>query len=213
MVWIHRSATHLSKLRRIPLARALRSPQAVTDSTQLFDVVDKQEHARKRKTLSAAFAVKHLERWEHKVFTSTECLLNAMDAHCTEHLKAGHTIPDPKDVTMGLGKIKDGEPWGDIVYHQAVTRLNRSFAGEQLDELFSSLWTNKQGHPNNLEWGEIIGEVGAIINAGSDTTAIALTQALEFLLNLTPSSTPSSTPSTSSPPTTKSGTSRTSAPA
>ncbi|KAL4963647.1 cytochrome P450 [Aspergillus stella-maris] len=229
---------------------------------QLFDVVDKGDHSRKRKALSAAFAIKHLERWEHKVVTSTQRLLNAMDAHCTEPMKPDHTIPDPMDVTMDWGwwvnlftieainnialssrmdlldtgtdnvtaqkmdgtnysaryrhsrdqtvraqcvwvwdyahypwlvklaklhpkyrkAFKDGEPWGDIVWHQAKTRLNRSLAGEQLDDFFSSLWTDKQGHPNNLEWGEIIAEVGAIINAGSDTTAIALTQVLEFLL-------------------------------
>ena len=186
---------------------------------QMFDVVDKQDHSRKRKTLSAAFAIKHLERWEHKVVTSTRRLLNAMDAHCTEPLKSGHNVPEAKDVTMDWGwwvnlftieainnialsstmelldtgtdnvtaqkmdgtiyparyrhsrdqmvmatsvwvwdythypwlaklaklhpkyrkAFKDGEPWNDVVWHQATTRLNRSLAGEQLDDFFSSL--------------------------------------------------------------------------
>ena len=41
---------------------------------------------------------------------------------------------------------------------------------------------DKQKKPNNLEWGEIVAEVSAIINAGADTTVIALTQVLELLL-------------------------------
>ncbi len=230
--------------------------------TQLFDVVEKHEHSRKRKTLSAAFAIKHLERWEFKVAYSTKRLLNAMDGYCTAPLPKGQTIPDPKDVTFDWGmwsnlftieainniavssqmdlldkgtdevtaqkmdgttytagyrfsrdqlvlaqsvfvwdyklypwlarlsnitpkwrKVwKNAEPWGDVVYHQAVTRLKRSFNGEKLDDFFSALMEDKQGIPNNLEWGEMIAEVGAIINAGSDTTAIALTQVLAFLL-------------------------------
>jgi benzoate 4-monooxygenase len=40
---------------------------------------------------------------------------------------------------------------------------------------------DKQGYPYNLEWGEIVGDVHAIIDAGSETTAIALTQIMEFL--------------------------------
>jgi benzoate 4-monooxygenase len=41
---------------------------------------------------------------------------------------------------------------------------------------------DKTGIPNNLEWGEIVAEVGAIINAGADTTAIALTHVLDLLI-------------------------------
>lgn len=78
---------------------------------------------------------------------------------------------------------KKGEPWGDIVYHQAATRLQRYMAGEKLDDFFASLMEDKQGNPNNLEWGEIVAEVGAIINAGADTTSIALTNVLELLLH------------------------------
>ena len=45
----------------------------------LFDVIDKTKHAEKRKRLSAAFAIKHLEQWEYKVARSTERLVNALD--------------------------------------------------------------------------------------------------------------------------------------
>ncbi|KAK9783600.1 putative Cytochrome P450 [Seiridium cardinale] len=41
---------------------------------------------------------------------------------------------------------------------------------------------DKTGTPNNLERGEIVSEIGAILNAGSDTTGIALTHVLELLI-------------------------------
>ncbi|OJJ77439.1 hypothetical protein ASPBRDRAFT_50319 [Aspergillus brasiliensis CBS 101740] len=211
--------------------------------THLFDVVDKNEHGRKRKTLSAAFAIKHLERWEFKVARATQRLLKAMDAHCTSPLCSQQAKPESANVNFDFNKWgtdvvtaqrRDGtlyparyreaqshtaigqavfvwdykhypalarlsklvpkwrdvwhkaEPWNDIVYHQAATRLQRYLAGEQLDDFFSALMEDKQGKPNNLEWGEIVAEVSAIINAGSDTTAIALTQALDFLIRHPP---------------------------
>ncbi|KAL3450480.1 cytochrome P450 [Aspergillus insuetus] len=231
--------------------------------TQIFDVVEKGDHAEKRKQLSAAFALKNLERWEFKVAYSTQRLLDAMDRHCTAPMPLGQRVPDPADVTFDWGewvyfftieainniavsstldlmetgsdvvtaqrpdgsvykaryreaqgytalgqstfvwdykhyqlltmasklsaKWRDvwnkGEPWGDIVYHQASTRLKRYLAGEKLDDFFQALMEDKQGKPHNLEWGEIIAEVGAIINAGADTTSIALTNVLEMLLH------------------------------
>ena len=41
---------------------------------------------------------------------------------------------------------------------------------------------DKSGAPNFLEWGEIVAEVTAIIDAGAKTTAIALTNILELLI-------------------------------
>lgn len=77
---------------------------------------------------------------------------------------------------------KDASPWQDIIYHQAATRLQRHDSGEYLDDFFQSLMYDKAGAPYSLEWGEIVGEVGAIIDAGADTTAIALTQVLDLLI-------------------------------
>ncbi|CAG8131960.1 unnamed protein product [Penicillium salamii] len=77
---------------------------------------------------------------------------------------------------------KDAEPWKDVIYHQAVTRMNRYTDGEELDDFFSALMDDKAGQPHNLEWGEIVGEIGAIIDAGADTTAIALTQIVYLLI-------------------------------
>ncbi|KAF4785598.1 cytochrome P450 oxidoreductase [Colletotrichum scovillei] len=227
----------------------------------LFDVVDKPEHARKRKLLSAAFAIKNLEKWEYKVAYTAERLFKAFDGKCTDPLKS--TIPCPADLTidfnhwinlwtieainyitlstqmdlldtgtdvvtaekrdgttykaryrhsMNQGAIaqaafvwdydlwpwvewlsktipsrwkkmwKDFEPWDDCYYHAAAERLRRYQSGEQLDDFFTCMMEDKTGSPNNLDWGEIVAEVGAIINAGSDTTAIALTHILEILI-------------------------------
>ncbi|RDW78675.1 cytochrome P450 [Aspergillus mulundensis] len=76
----------------------------------------------------------------------------------------------------------DAEPWKDVIYHQTVTRLNRYQNGEKLDDFFASLMETKSGEPYNLEFGEILGDVGAVIDAGADTTAIALTQVMELLI-------------------------------
>src|SRR6478752_2729480 len=42
---------------------------------------------------------------------------------------------------------------------------------------------NKNGIPNELEWGEIVAETSAIIDAGAETTAIALTHILQLLIS------------------------------
>ena len=230
--------------------------------THLFDVVDKGDHGRKRKVLSAAFALRNLERWEFKVAATTKRLLDAMDRHRTAPLGPGQHVPDRVDVNFDFGKWinlwtieainnitlsasmdlldkgtdivtarkpdgtlykapcrhaqnetsraqatfiwdyghyfilekssklvpkwrrvwQNAAPWNDVVYHRAAVRLQLYMNGEELDDFFSSLMEDKSGRPNNLEWGVIVAEVSAIINAGADTTAIALTQVLALLL-------------------------------
>lgn len=227
----------------------------------LFDVVDKPHHAAKRKRLSAAFAIKNLERWEFKVARTTERLLTALDKLCTKPLPP-NSVPDACDITVDWNKWvnlftieainsialsstlglleqgddtvtaqrmdgttykanyrkaqntsayatshfvwdynnfemfawmsklfprwrsvwKDAEPWKDVIHHQAVCRLERYNEKEQLDDFFSALMDDKAGNPHNLEWGEIFNEIAAIIDAGADTTAIALTQVLDLLI-------------------------------
>jgi benzoate 4-monooxygenase len=237
---------------------------AITAGTHpnLFDVVDKPNHAAKRKRLSAAFAIKNLEGWEFKVARTTERLLAAFDKLCTKPLPSD-SVPEPADLAVDfnqwvnlftieainsialssdLGLLEkgndlvtaqrtdgttyqaryrksqnqgayatshfvwdyqnfrlfvclsklfprwrkvwnDAEPFKDIIQHQAVTRLDRYNKGEQLDDFFSALMDDKTGKPYNSEWGEIVGEIAAIIDAGADTTAIALTQILELLIH------------------------------
>lgn len=37
-------------------------------------------------------------------------------------------------------------------------------------DFFQALMEDRNGDPNNLEWGEIVAEVSIMLNAGSDTT-------------------------------------------
>src|ERR1700761_4613630 len=49
----------------------------------LADVLDKHEHARKRKVLSSAYALKNLEEWEFKVADTTQRMINQFDKRCS----------------------------------------------------------------------------------------------------------------------------------
>jgi cytochrome P450 len=227
----------------------------------LADVIDKHDHARKRKLLSSAYAIKNLEGWEHKVADKTVKLNKHLDQCCTSPLASGE-LPRPEDVNVdyrkwtnfftldaiadiGLsdklgfldrghdkvtGRRLDGstytcdfreclyqtarkqsllvwpyewyllvnkisnvipfyarmsklaKEWDGIPVELAHKRLQRYRAGEKLDDFFQALMEDKNGHPNNLEWGEIVAEVSIMMNAGSATTAIAMTNVLYQLL-------------------------------
>lgn len=228
----------------------------------LADVVNKKEHARKRKVLSSAYAVKNLEEWEFKVADVSAKLIKAFDKRCTDPLPPNQN-PKKEDLTVdyrnwtvlwtaaaianiglsedlgfldegsdtvkaekkdgtiknvsfrechtatqrvsyqlvwsydwfktlrGLSKVVsssyrrlwqlDGD-WGGIVYNRATTRLKRYMDGEKLDDFFTAMMEDKNGSPHNLEWGEIVAEISIMMNAGHDTTAISLRNALFFLL-------------------------------
>ena len=228
----------------------------------LADVIDKPDHARKRKVLSSAYALKNLEGWEHKVADKTARMITHFDKCCTEPMPTGVTIPDSKDLNIDyrawanfftldaiadiglseklgfldrghdrvigsrtdgtkyecnfreclyenahkqsllvwsydwyscINKIADvipyygrmgklGRDWDGIPIELAHRRLARYRAGEKLDDFFQALMEDKNGNPNNLEWGEIIAEVSIMMNAGSATTAIAITNVLFQLL-------------------------------
>ncbi|KAF5506241.1 Benzoate 4-monooxygenase [Colletotrichum siamense] len=228
----------------------------------LADVVDKAEHARKRKVLSAAYALKNLESWEYKVSDKAERFIRGADKACTKPLKVG-LRPESEDLTfdyrawtnfftldaiadIGLserlgfldqghdlvraermdGSIHDvnfraclhstalaqsitvwsaewykfnqrltsylsptfrkwwglNKGWDGIVYHRATQRLKRYQAGEKLSDFFQALMEDKNGTPNGLDWGEIVAEVSIMMNAGSDTTAIAMNNVMYWLL-------------------------------
>ncbi|KAJ6020713.1 cytochrome protein [Penicillium herquei] len=230
--------------------------------THLADVVDKSEHARKRKVLSNAYAVKNLEEWEYKVSDMTGRLIEAFDGLCTSLLKEG-TLPDRSDLTVdyrmwsnlftigaiaNIGLSEDirflengddlitsekmdgttkkvhfreclyntavaqsnlvwsydwfktltriskvvsssyrqmwrlSDDWSGVVYNRATTRMKRYEDGEKLDDFFSVLMNDNNGKPHNLEWGEIVSEISIMMNAGSDTTAIATNATLYLLL-------------------------------
>lgn len=228
----------------------------------LADVVDRPEHARKRKVLSAAYALKNLEDWEFKVADKTERFIRACDKACTAPL-AAKAKPDGADLTfdyrkytnfftldaiadIGLserlgfldqgsdeceGERMDGlvhrvrfrealhstslaqtrlvwaydwykfnvwasklvsrrfcrlwklnENWNDIVYRRARVRLARYEAGEKLNDFFQNLMEDRGGNKQNLDWGEIVAEVSIMMNAGSDTTALAMVNVMYHLI-------------------------------
>lgn len=212
--------------------------------------------------MSAAFAIKNLERWEFKVASVTQRLIRVLDKGCTEALPSTSSSPSKEDLTVDFNQLinlwtieainqialsanlglieqgsdevvaekmdgtlykaryrqaqnqtsyaqaafvwayscyqrlawmsrfvpkwkqvwKEADPWNDVVFHQVMERMRRYQRGEQLDDFFSSLMVDKAGAANNLELGEIVSEIGIIINAGADTTAIALSNILELLL-------------------------------
>ncbi|KAK9779566.1 putative Cytochrome P450 [Seiridium cardinale] len=229
----------------------------------LADVVDKSEHARKRKILSAAYAIQNLENWEYKVADKAERFVRGADRACTLPMKKGLLRPDPQDLTFDyrawtnfftldaiadiglserLGFLDQGsdivqaerldgstfevnyraclhatarnqsalawshdwfgfnkwlssrlspefrnrwnlnEGWDGIVYHRATQRLKRYESGEKLSDFFQCLMEDKQGNPHGMEWGEIVAEVSIMMNAGSDTTAIAMNNVMYWLL-------------------------------
>ncbi|TDZ21526.1 Benzoate 4-monooxygenase [Colletotrichum orbiculare MAFF 240422] len=70
----------------------------------LADVVDKHDHARKRKVLSSAYALKNLEGWEHKVADKVDRLFRQLDRRCTGPLPKGQMFPEPGDLTVDYRK-------------------------------------------------------------------------------------------------------------
>ena len=227
----------------------------------LADVIDKPDHARKRKVLSSAYALKNLEGWEHKVADKTARMIVHFDKSCTAPLKPGR-VPEENDLNVdyrewtnyftldaiadiGLSEIlgfldrghdritgrrtdgtkyecnfreclyqnarkqslliwpyqwypfinkvaniipfygrmgKLARDWDGIPIELAHRRLEKYRAGEKLDDFFQALMEDKNGNPNNLEWGEIVAEMSIMMNAGSATTAIAMANVLYQLL-------------------------------
>ncbi|KAJ9655718.1 hypothetical protein H2201_008746 [Coniosporium apollinis] len=72
--------------------------------------------------------------------------------------------------------------YDDIVRHLVSRRISRYQKGEKLDDFFACLLEDRNGSPVGLALGEIQAEVNVFMNAGSDTTAVALTHVLYYLL-------------------------------
>ncbi|KAL9095749.1 MAG: hypothetical protein Q9165_002181 [Trypethelium subeluteriae] len=72
--------------------------------------------------------------------------------------------------------------FGDIVQHLVRKRLHRYEAGKDCGDFVKCLLEDKEGQPLNLSVGEIAAEVSVFLDAGSDTTAIALTHVLYLLV-------------------------------
>ncbi|KAI9661862.1 MAG: hypothetical protein M1821_009101 [Bathelium mastoideum] len=228
----------------------------------LADVIDKGDHARKRKVLASAYALKNLENWEYKVADKVSRLIIQFDKRCAVQPCSGMTsMRTPEDFNVDLRmwanffsldaiadiglseklglidqghdlvtcrkmdgttvmlpirenlypvarkqsllvwnydwyetldklskiipfyrKMSTSDAWEAIVLGRAGLRLDRYRAGEKLDDFFQALMHDKSGLSNNLEWGEIVAEINIMMNAGSVTTAIAITNVIYQIL-------------------------------
>ncbi|KAL4889797.1 benzoate 4-monooxygenase cytochrome P450 [Aspergillus ambiguus] len=250
--------------------RCIKDPSYIVTAGSHFhlaDVVDKPEHARKRKVLSSAYALKNLETWEYKVSDKIAKVVAHFDKMCTTPpanpgITAGTVAPDPADLTVDfrawtnfftldaiadiglseklgfldagndqcIAERRDGttytvalrealyptarkqsllvwdygwyptlnklanllpsfrrmqtsaDNWDNIVWRRTMQRRRRYEAGERLDDFYQALMEDKNGRPNNLEFGEAVAEVNIMMNAGSVTTAIAIANVLYHLL-------------------------------
>ncbi|KAJ0415914.1 cytochrome P450 [Aspergillus carlsbadensis] len=75
-----------------------------------------------------------------------------------------------------------GRKVGEIVSHLAHKRLQRYEDGEEIDDFLSCLIRDKAGKARDLDLAEITAETNILLDAGSETTAIALTHLLYYLI-------------------------------
>ncbi|KAH7265724.1 cytochrome P450 [Fusarium redolens] len=86
----------------------------------LADVVDKHDHARKRKVLSSAYALKNLEGWEYKVADKVQRMMDHFDKVCTAPLPKGARFPDPQDLNL------DFRAWSNFFSLDAIADIGLS---------------------------------------------------------------------------------------
>lgn len=94
----------------------------------LADVLDKAEHARKRKVLSSAYALKNLENWEHKVADKVDRLIAQLDKCCTEPLPPHQLYPHPDDCSV------DYRTWTNFFTLDAIADIGLSERLSLLDK-------------------------------------------------------------------------------
>lgn len=106
------------------------------DSPHILNVTDKDDHARKRRMLSNAFAAKNLEQWEFKITDKVEKLVAQFDQRCTDPLN-GQPV-DPEDLTINF------RFWSNLFTVDAIADIALS---ERLGllESGSDLFTKRRG--------------------------------------------------------------------
>ncbi|KAJ5369769.1 benzoate 4-monooxygenase cytochrome P450 [Penicillium cataractarum] len=228
------------------------------DHPHVLNVVDRDDHARKRRMLSNAFAARNLEQWEFKITDKVEKLVTQFDRHCTSPLPVGASVSSD-DLTIDfrwwsnlftfdaiaaialserLGLIETGndvvngdmghgvkslglidslhsggrvvsrfvgatdwfhllkglykifsphfkahaDDFGKIVRLLTDRRMKIYHDGAKRDDFLSCLIEDKAGKQRGLLRKEIEAETSILLDAGSDTTAIALTNVLYYLI-------------------------------
>ena len=86
----------------------------------LADVINKPEHARKRKVLSSAYAIRNLEGWEHKVADMTGRFVKAFDVLCTAPLPKHQVHLNKEDLTV------DYRMWSNLFAITAIANIGLS---------------------------------------------------------------------------------------
>ncbi|KAL3460959.1 cytochrome P450 [Aspergillus heterothallicus] len=235
----------------------------------ILNVIDREDHNRKRRMLSHAFSTKNLETWEFKITDKVTKLVAQFDTRAAVYSAAGKaeeeaslsneglvdvrywfnlfTVDAIADIALSerLGMLESGSDvvkvegqggtgeesrahrfiadmheaarvkariigtlewysvmkevfaffssrarsqWicggrvGDTVTCLAVKRLRRHRDGEDIDDFLSCLIADKAGKARDLDLGELKSETNILLDAGSETTAIALTHLLYYLL-------------------------------
>jgi cytochrome P450 len=223
----------------------------------LADVVDRNEHSRKRKMLAAAFAQSRILDYDYILATKMKLLGDQFDKACMDPDESGQPLKDAPTLdyrrwavlytqetiaalglSESLGFIEGGDDltrqdgstylaryresieggmhkdcvliampewyktllawfcfflpnfqrykaradgFSDIVRHQTRKRLARE-GKENLTDFFSAMLYDRKQQPYNLEFGELYAEVNVILNAGSDSTGIAMTNTIWSLI-------------------------------
>lgn len=124
--------------------------------SHLADVVDKPDHARKRKILSSAYALKNLEEWEFKVADVSAKLIKAFDARCTDPLPP-NTIPAKDDLQV------DYRHWTVLFAGAAIANIGLSedlgFLNEGKDTIKSEA---RDGSVKEVSFRECHGGTGRV---------------------------------------------------
>lgn len=87
-----------------------------------------------------------------------------------------------KKLTWWDARWQDSASFDDIVTSHTQRRINRYLTGEKLDDFFTFLLESKNAKPNMLKLGEMAAECSVMLNAGSETTGISLSNLLYLLI-------------------------------
>jgi benzoate 4-monooxygenase len=74
---------------------------------------------------------------------------------------------------------KAGADYDNIIYYNTLKKFNAKDA--DADDIFSKLLVDNKGAPLGLKLGEVLAECSVMMNAGTDTTTAALTNAIYLL--------------------------------
>lgn len=120
---------------------------AAGSHVNLFNVVDRDEHARKRRMISHAFATRNLEQWEFKVRDKVERLVDQFDRRCFESSSAEKTLAESDD-----GPMVDFRKWSNLFTIEAIADLALSDKLGMLESGTDQIRLNDKDQPQTLSF-------------------------------------------------------------